>query len=101
MDDLTRFLRFCSDPTERGCIEWTGAIENSGYAAFKMGGKKIGAHRAALLLRGIKIPRGMDVMHSCDNRKCVSLDHLSLGTRSENMADAAYKGRLGNTFTGE
>ncbi len=36
---------------------------------------------------------GLDVMHSCDNRKCVNIDHLSLGTRKENLQDMIQKGR--------
>lgn len=37
---------------------------------------------------------GLDVMHSCDNRKCCNPIHLSQGTRQENMQDASRKGRM-------
>jgi hypothetical protein len=37
---------------------------------------------------------GLDVMHSCDNRKCCNPAHLSQGTRRDNMQDAKLKGRL-------
>lgn len=33
------------------------------------------------------------VMHECDNRGCIRYDHLRLGTRAENQADMAAKGR--------
>lgn len=36
---------------------------------------------------------GGDVMHSCDNRRCINPAHLSLGTKGLNNKDRAAKGR--------
>ena len=33
------------------------------------------------------------VMHLCDNRKCININHLRAGTRSENSRDMTLKGR--------
>lgn len=33
------------------------------------------------------------VQHSCDNPKCINIDHLSLGTQSENVLDCVAKDR--------
>jgi predicted XRE-type DNA-binding protein len=35
-------------------------------------------------------------MHSCDNPPCVNPEHLSVGTRKENLVDMSKKGRMFN-----
>jgi hypothetical protein len=37
-------------------------------------------------------PTGV-IIHSCDNRKCVNIDHLRDGTQYENIHDMIDKGR--------
>jgi len=75
------------------CIEFKGAKNDRGYGQRKYKGKTMGAHRAAYIETHGEIPEGLVVMHSCDNPPCVNLDHLSLGTRADNNADMAAKGR--------
>lgn len=77
---------------ETGCHEWHGALFSDGYGQFRVGEgtqKMISAHRWVCQ----PIPKGMLVLHKCDNRKCVNRDHLYFGTHKENMRDMVNKSR--------
>lgn len=81
-----------------GCWIWTRATFHADYGCIQWirpdGQRKLtGIHRVAYTLTKGPIPQGMEVMHSCDVRCCGNPDHLSLGTRLDNMRDAARKGR--------
>jgi hypothetical protein len=79
--------------TNGQCLEHTGSISGNGYRGESIGYKNFRAHRFAYMLYKGDIPKGISVCHSCDNRTCVSLDHLWLGTNGENNKDAWEKGR--------
>lgn len=83
-----------------GCWLWIGAIRrDNGYGAFMVGSRRDGdkrmdyAHRVSYALAHGPIPSGMLVRHGCDTPACVKPGHLSLGTQTQNMQDAAERGR--------
>lgn len=91
-----RFRRKCSPKTDAGCVEWRGWVNNSGYGMIKSSKRPYShllAHRVAYELHYGPVPQGMEVMHSCDNKKCVNWEHLSVGSRQENMNDMVSKDR--------
>lgn len=80
-----------------GCWLWTGALGggkgDGRYGLIKHQGCTHGAHRVSYEMHKGPIPAGMEVMHQCDNPRCVNPDHLRLGTHLDNMRDMYSKGR--------
>lgn len=81
-----------------GCWAWNGAKTCDGYGRVNNGRNKspIGAHRVSWFIHKGKIPRGLFVLHKCDNPECTNPDHLFLGTQRDNIIDAFKKGRIDN-----
>lgn len=77
------------------CWPWRGMLNDKGYGLFWTGPGKADrdkAHRAAWSLNVGPIPDDTDLLHSCDNRKCVNWErHLFLGDQALNMADMCAK----------
>lgn len=76
-----------------GCIEWNGSRLPKGYGQISVGGKNVLTHRVAWELANGPIPNGLFVLHRCDNPPCINKECLFLGTKAENNADRAAKGR--------
>lgn len=77
------------------CWEWKGKPHHSGYCYtnFYKHTKNKGIHQIAWMIENGEIPKGLEVMHKCDNRRCGRVDHLELGTHLQNVQDMVDKGR--------
>jgi hypothetical protein len=86
---LCRLLKYVQ--ITETCWLWTGSFNTQfgkpTYGQFYVEGRRIGAHVASYLIHKGPVPARMDVMHSCNRKACVRPDHLSVGTRTQNVLD--------------
>lgn len=81
-------------PAPNGCWEWTGGMRADGYGLVWFEGKAQRAHRIAYqVLKGPLDTKDV-LCHKCDNRKCINPDHIFIGSRADNVRDAASKNRM-------
>lgn len=79
-----------------GCWPWLGfrkENKDNGYGMARWDGKTVLAHRVSWRLANGPVPKGLCVLHRCDNPPCVNPEHLFLGTLRENTRDMMAKGR--------
>lgn len=80
-----------------GCWLWTGNVTSSGYGKVGLGSTSSGdvlAHRLSWeLVNNKPVPKGMYVLHHCDNPLCVNPNHLFVGSQADNIQDMLAKGR--------
>jgi hypothetical protein len=74
------------------CWGWTGHT-SCGYGVITVPGGQMKAHRFSYELHNGPIPKGMHVLHRCDNPPCSNPAHLFLGTQADNTFDMDTKGR--------
>lgn len=69
------------------CWLWLGSHDRYGYGLFWINGRTALAHRIAWELSDGPIPEGLHILHRCNQPACVRVDHLYLGTHTDNMRD--------------
>lgn len=77
------------------CWNWTGPIRDDGYGCFQNREVYHFAHRLSWILNVGPIGPEQNVLHTCDNRRCVNPEHLYLGSHKDNMLDRERRGRNG------
>lgn len=92
---LARVLRKVVVDIQTGCWLWQGALDSGGYGLQSVDNRNRKAHRVSWELHRDPIPDGACCLHKCDVPRCVNPDHLFLGSKADNNADMAAKGRHG------
>lgn len=80
------------------CLIGKGTKQD-GYVRVNFQGKKWLLHRLAWVLRWGPVPEGLVVRHKCHNRACWNIEHLEIGTQSENILDSVRRGTHYKTRT--
>jgi hypothetical protein len=78
------------------CWLWNvvSQLTPGGYGAGHYGSEiHTTSHRIAYMLVKGRIPDGLDVLHTCDVRRCCNTAHHFLGTKQDNSDDMVQKGR--------
>lgn len=83
---------------ENECWLWTAARTGMDYGQYCFDHKVIYAHRFSWMLEYGEIPKGINILHSCDNPPCVNPRHLEAGTQRKNMLDKVARGRDNSPF---
>lgn len=85
-DVAARFWPKVSKAAGDECWEWTASLNSSGYGQLWIDGRPERAHRIAWMLSHGEMPQEW-VLHRCDNRRCVRVSHLYVGSHSDNTRD--------------
>ena len=105
---VTRFWGKAAKGTPDECWAWLGSRNHRRsstkrvlYGRFWLDGRMAVAHRVAFELEKGPVPRGLGVLHTCDNGLCVNPAHLYAGTALDNAKDATQRKRrrLGSRHT--
>lgn len=78
---------------ETPCREWWGQHDKDGYGRLDRQGASRRVHVWVWEQVNGPVPRGVFVLHRCDNPPCFRYDHLFAGDVTDNAVDMMAKGR--------
>ena len=88
----TREVKFAVN--ENGChLCCSHSTTLDGYPQIQIDKKRYYIHRIFYENSYGKIPEGIVIRHICDNRACINISHMILGTHSDNVKDRVNRGR--------
>lgn len=92
-DFIKRFEAKFVKGGEDDCWEWQGA--GGKYGFMKLPGSRINeySHRLSYMIYKAEFEGSDQVLHECDNPRCVNPRHLFLGSQKQNMQDMKMKDR--------
>ena len=89
-----RFWKRVDKKGDNDCWEWIGKTDALGYGTIYGNKRHYKAHRYSFELNHKRqIGYGLNILHSCDNRRCVNPNHLREGTQLENIQDRVDRNR--------
>ena len=74
------------------CIKWKYAVKGAGYGIVSYCGVNHSAHRLARLLFDGMGDSALEASHSCGNKLCINIYHISWKTHTENIGDKIKHG---------
>jgi len=93
---IRRFITKADIRGEKDCWNWLAGKNSDGYGNFKICNKEELSHRVSYIIHNESIPERLNILHQCNNRKCINPKHLFLGTHQDNMKDMVNKNRSYN-----
>lgn len=76
------------------CWLWRGRLNEKGYGIFRVGNKRVRAHRWLIERTiGCELEGDELITHDCDTAACVNPRHLAIGDQESNMRERAERGR--------
>ena len=94
---IVSFLRIIENitPDINMCKNWPMGISKTGYGVYSIDNITYSVHRLLFTTLNSEVDcDGFVIRHKCDNRSCCNIDHLEIGTQSENIMDASRRKRL-------
>jgi hypothetical protein len=89
--DILRFWSHVAVAGEDACWLWQASVDGGGYGVVSIGNVSFQAHIIAFTLANGPTP--LNVLHTCDVRRCCNPRHLYAGTQMDNVNDMCARGR--------
>lgn len=79
--------------TNSGCHIWCKSYFKTGYGQTSYRNKPYLVHRLMYMINFGELDSKTVIMHKCDTKGCLNINHLKSGTQKENIEDMFKKGR--------